>query len=140
MGLYYKMDQKMLATLSGLGLTSPVALAWELVPFSFVVDWFLPIGPMLGAFSAFQGLTFVRGYKTYYTERTVFLNIDQTFSNADATWHEEGKIYGRRVSVTRVALTAFPGAVRPVLKSPFSVIHAANAAALLVQLLSGKKT
>lgn len=139
MGLYYKMDQKMLATLSGLGLTSPVSLAWELVPYSFVVDWFLPIGPALNAFSAFEGLTFVRGYKTYYTERTVFLNIDQTYSNSDATWTDKGKSFGKRITVNRTALTAFPGPVKPVLKNPYSFIHAANAAALIVLLLSGKR-
>lgn len=27
-----------------LGLTNPVVVAWELLPFSFVADWFLPIG------------------------------------------------------------------------------------------------
>lgn len=26
------------------GLNAPLSLAWELIPFSFVVDWFLPIG------------------------------------------------------------------------------------------------
>lgn len=136
MGIYYKMDQKMIATLSGLGLTSPTALAWELAPFSFVVDWFLPIGPALQAFSAFEGLTFVRGYKTYYTERTVFLNVDQSFSSADVKLKDTGKSYGKRITVTRSALTSFPGAVRPLLKNPFSFIHAANAAALIGVLLT----
>lgn len=139
MGFSYKMDAKMLATLNGLGLTSPVSLAWDLVPFSFVVDWFLPIGPALSAISAFQGLTFVQGYKTYFTERTVFLNIDQSYSNADSTWRESGKSYGKRISVTRTALTSFPGAVRPELKNPYSFIHAANAAAIITLLLTGGK-
>lgn len=30
-----------------LGLNAPLQLAWELVPFSFVVDWFYPIGDLL---------------------------------------------------------------------------------------------
>lgn len=32
-----------------LGLTDPVGIAWELVPFSFVADWFIPIGGWLSA-------------------------------------------------------------------------------------------
>lgn len=30
-----------------LGLTDPLSVAWELVPYSFVVDWFVPIGTYL---------------------------------------------------------------------------------------------
>lgn len=32
-----------------LGLTNPALIAWELVPFSFVVDYFLPIGDVIEA-------------------------------------------------------------------------------------------
>lgn len=28
----------------GLGLTDPLSVAWEIIPYSFVIDWFLPIG------------------------------------------------------------------------------------------------
>lgn len=36
-----------LTMLPALGLTNPLAIAWELVPYSFVVDWFIPIGDFL---------------------------------------------------------------------------------------------
>jgi hypothetical protein len=32
-----------------LGLVNPAEIAWEVVPYSFVVDWFLPIGSYLSA-------------------------------------------------------------------------------------------
>jgi hypothetical protein len=44
-----------------LGLLNPVSLAWELVPWSFVVDWILPIGSVLAALSAPAGLIFIDG-------------------------------------------------------------------------------
>lgn len=47
--------------LNQLGLTNPASLAWELVPYSFVVDWVLPIGPVLQALTAPAGLIFVDG-------------------------------------------------------------------------------
>lgn len=40
-----------------LGLVNPVQVAWNLIPFSFLVDWFLPVGSFLNSFTAFWGLT-----------------------------------------------------------------------------------
>lgn len=52
---------KGIRTLNQLGLVNPVSLVWELVPYSFVVDWFVPVGPILQAYSAPAGLLFVDG-------------------------------------------------------------------------------
>jgi hypothetical protein len=38
------------------GLTDPLSVAWELVPFSFVVDWFAPIGDFLSSLHAIRVL------------------------------------------------------------------------------------
>lgn len=35
-----------------LGLLNPLQVAWELVPFSFVADWFIPVGDYLNAVTA----------------------------------------------------------------------------------------
>lgn len=40
-----------------LGLLDPASVAWELVPYSFVVDWFLPIGNYLENLNALPFLT-----------------------------------------------------------------------------------
>ncbi len=40
-----------------LGLTNPAAVAWEVVPYSFVVDWFIPIGTYLGVWGVIPALT-----------------------------------------------------------------------------------
>jgi hypothetical protein len=39
-----------------LGLTDPASIAWELVPFSFVVDWFTPIGSTIRALHAVSAM------------------------------------------------------------------------------------
>lgn len=39
-----------------LGLTDPYSIAWELMPYSFVIDWALPIGPYLEAVTAAREL------------------------------------------------------------------------------------
>lgn len=39
------------------GLDSPIEAAWELVPFSFIIDWFTNIGDIIGALILNPGLT-----------------------------------------------------------------------------------
>lgn len=46
-----------LRTLNQLGLANPALVAWQLTPFSFVVDWFLPISHILGYYSSHIGLS-----------------------------------------------------------------------------------
>lgn len=52
----------LLKTLDSLGLLNPIAVAWELVPYSFVVDWFLPIGAALESIVPPQGVQFTKGW------------------------------------------------------------------------------
>lgn len=56
----YKLDQ--------LGITNPLSIAWQLLPLSFVVDWFLPIGNFLSALSAPMGLSYHKGYRTSFQQ------------------------------------------------------------------------
>jgi len=49
-----------LSAMQQLGLTNPALIAWELVPFSFVFDWFIQVGDWLTACTAQQGVTIRR--------------------------------------------------------------------------------
>jgi hypothetical protein len=51
-----------------LGLTDPASVAWELLPWSFVIDWFLPIGDYL---SALNIVPFLKG-KYWITHKETF--------------------------------------------------------------------
>lgn len=42
--------------LNELGLLNPLATAWEVLPFSFLADWFIPAGTVLGGLTASAGL------------------------------------------------------------------------------------
>jgi hypothetical protein len=42
-------------SLRSLGITNPLLIAWELVPYSFVVDWMLPVGTWLESIDAMLG-------------------------------------------------------------------------------------
>jgi hypothetical protein len=119
-----------------LGLTNPLAIAWELVPFSFVVDWFLPIGTYLNNLDSTQGLTFVKGCKTEFwrgtSSRTEFGTSETVGGHRYSVRKNLRRTYAS-VWVTRTKLNGFPSSPVPQLKSPFSDLHAANALALLAQ-------
>lgn len=142
MGLHYHASSPMVALFSQLGLTNPVALGWELVPFSFVVDWFLTIGQAFNALSAFDGLTFHSGYRTLFTkeELSVTTSWSGGFGDDNYEYTEDmgSSFNGKAVRMDRSPLLGFPSAQLPTVKNPFSFIHTANAVALLVTNLSGK--
>lgn len=85
------------------GLANPLALAWELVPFSFVADWFIGIGNYLNAQTALLGLEVVDGgYSTLSTRRlrsTALLpaNTSQTvYGGSTPSYAVESRKYARR--------------------------------------------
>lgn len=49
-------------TLDQCGVLNPLSIAWELVPFSFVVDWFVPVGTFIQNIVPPQGVSFVEGF------------------------------------------------------------------------------
>lgn len=50
--------------LSDYGIDDPLSWGWELLPFSFVVDWFAPVGDWLSGLRPIHGLAFRYGFIT----------------------------------------------------------------------------
>lgn len=98
-GFHYRLDSAFAASALSLGITDPVSLAYELLPLSFVADWFLDVQGFLQQFSAFRGKTFLGGWKTVRKE--TFLHFEVTSASSDASgWHAfiGPKPYSTRVS------------------------------------------
>lgn len=53
---YLRVKDSALKAISYYGLDNPTLAVWEAMPYSFVVDWFLPIGDYLSSLSAFNGI------------------------------------------------------------------------------------
>jgi len=53
--IVYEMDEE-LSFARSLGLLDPASVVWEIVPYSFVIDWFLPIGTYLDNLSVIPKL------------------------------------------------------------------------------------
>lgn len=124
-----QMNDPFTASAAQLGLTNPAATAWELVPWSFAVDWILPIGDYLRQASMLDGLE-VRFSSMTITQKGNS-SIRYTLNNLNAMSSAELKHY-RRTSLPEPRLPRF-------MDSPFgSLTRTFNQLALLGQMI-GKK-
>lgn len=131
-----------ISTLSRLGFTSPANVAWELVPFSFVLDWFLPIGNFLSSISALHGYKVREIEETIFVKQNVFCDFhvpaSTTFENLgfvsdlDFVWSCE------KVKMKREVIPSLPSLPLPTWQNPFTVGRALNALALLSQMIKSK--
>jgi len=117
------------------GISNPDLLAWELTPFSFVADWFVPVGSYLQTFDSTAGLTFIRGVNSYkYIFRLTSFAVGRgSVTGVNGNWTYTGRSDGYKeiFSVGREILSNFPSAPKPSFKNPFSMTHVANAIALI---------
>lgn len=106
------------------GLLNPALVVWELVPFSFVVDWFLPVGDHLDYLTALCGLSISDGYKSVVDEYHLSFSGDNGLSIASTNKNINRTLF------TQSSL-GIPK-LRPT--NPISPMHIANAIALGRQL------
>lgn len=66
LGAKIKVTNPMLHLLQQFGIINPAAIAWDAVPWSFVVDWFGNVSSYLNSFTDFAGVELVDGYQTSF--------------------------------------------------------------------------
>jgi hypothetical protein len=130
----------MLHNFAEVGFTNPLEVAWELVPFSFAADWFVPVGSWLSGLDALLGLTDL----TYSS--TDFLRYNKSLSGMpEVVYSDAGYIVRRNGAYTsskeRVYLNRLVGTSVPIPHPDFgsglSKERLLNAIALLGQSVSG---
>jgi len=100
-----KLDETHLnRSLNRIGMLNLPSLSWELIPFSFIVDWFVPVGDVLAACTATSGLTFVGGSTTDRFERELLVTVGSNSVMGDKTPTSHYWGFG----VNRAAMTGFP--------------------------------
>lgn len=121
------------SSLASVGVTNPINLAWELLPFSFVVDWFLPLGPWLDSMDATAGFT-IRGSSLSRRVRATWScsGTSGVLSNGTKVTNDWS---GGKTSfwLSRSVNISFPRPQFPRLKDPGSFRHMADGLALLTQ-------
>jgi hypothetical protein len=114
----YRVSDTALKQISALGFTNPAQLAWELIPYSFVVDWFIPVGNYLSNWDSLVGTSGVVANGGFYRET---IDIGSSCGCENRTRFQEW------VRIPGIAMTN----PVPHFKNPVSSTHVANALALL---------
>jgi hypothetical protein len=112
-------------TLEQMGLNNPAAVAWELAPLSFVVDWFVNVGDVLNSLTDFAGLDLSGVFCTYGAKFNYVHTIDR-----NPHWYSSSV---RDISYS-YRTTSLSGVALEVLKiKPPSISRAVTAVSLLLQ-------
>lgn len=120
---------RVISNLSKISSLNPLSIAWEALPFSFVVDWFVGVGNWLrGVETAFlHGAAFRSGYVT----RGWVGHDDMAFNDNSKTLIRQAQAYARRSQVSRTLLFALPIPRIPPFQMNLGSSQALNGLALL---------
>lgn len=135
--LYYEPNTAApLQSLAQAGAINPLLLAWELLPYSFVCDWVLPVGKWLNTLDANIGWKFLSGSRTQVTrvrQREDYYAGYGPYKPRNVT----GTHLAQRYSLNRFVYSSSPIATFPRLKDPRGLEHMNNAIALLLSAMKG---
>jgi len=115
--MLYTLQSEARSVLAQTGISNPLLLAWELLPYSFVVDWFLPVGNYLESLTTFDGFDMTAGYVTTLESSTSARDVyfDQDYSYPTKWVFEDGRV---TLAACRLHRTTETLDYVPVLKSP----------------------
>lgn len=132
--LTYTPGNMLLERFADVGVTNPLLLAWELLPFSFVVDWALPVGNWLNSLDAAAGFAFRAGSLSYYAKTSTITEgriKTDSFGRDDMRAHASLHATAYQTNFGRTVYSSSPIPTLPRFKNPWSSTHVANAMSLL---------
>jgi hypothetical protein len=109
----YEVDATYLANADDWGITNPALLAWELLPYSFVVDWFLPVGDWISQVGYSLGLHYRRGMKSGLVKTTMIRKYEAQPIALPKTQFVQGTTQAEAIRFRRITLGTFPTPGRP---------------------------
>lgn len=120
-----------------LGLENPLPALWEIMPYSFVLDWFIPIGTYLDNLAIVPQLH-GRWCKTVVHKAVSHSNLILPFDDAegahsDFEWLRVERTVGTGFAAQDVATPRFKG-----FEKAATSLHIANAVAITTSLLQGR--
>lgn len=133
MSVQFQVESDVERHMSSIGVSNPETLAWELIPFSFVADWFLPIGGYLSNIDAKAGLILVNATVSCKMQQTANREARSGVTTGSTPWSFTGEATNFIEHREEVRYrTIWPHNNLPEFKNPLSFTHMANALALLI--------
>jgi len=126
------------STLAACGVTNPASTLWEILPFSFVVDWFFNVGSWIANVNALDGYTWLGGSQTRYTQWSFDLQAMGGRSSTTETDYY-GHTYGSGTRFDRTVVSV-PTTALTLGQVPLSLNHVADSLSLLTQALRGSRS
>lgn len=117
---------------------NPLSIAWELLPYSFVVDWFYDIGGYMRDLetSCRYNSAFAGGFRSNLVAYRVIMEGSYSAVLANSYFDVGSfKLSHKYVQMTRSLLTSYPSPRPPVINTDLSWRRLVSAAALLSQQL-----
>lgn len=137
-GYTYQLESVALANAQSFGILNLPLLGWELIPASFVADWFTNVGSVLEGLTAFQGKKLLDGWITKsFESRTeyYFVNLRKATGGVQAVGNLGPKYVGpvieRRFQRSGMAFT--PSSIR--IDVDLSIPRALDAIQMLRQVM-----
>jgi len=146
---FYGFTDSALLKLAGWSSLNPISIAWELLPYSFVADWFIDIGGYLRATEsallysqAFKGGVQIQGYRKHArrtnTADYTYKQGNNPLSTITTTGIKRQQSDSWLTGKTRTVLTSSPSPRLPSFKADLGSSRLLSAAALLSQFV-GKR-
>lgn len=137
-GLDLRTDQFDIARFSSL---NPVSIAWELMPLSFVADWFFNIGGYLRNMETC--LLYANKFRSGYKTKLVVGNLPFTLLQKQGgtepyTSHWQGHL--KMVDINRSVLASYPAPRLPSFRAQLGSSRMLSAASLMSLMLNTKKS
>ncbi len=132
---------------STLGLDNPLLIAWELIPFSFIFDWFVPVGTWLEAMKTPSGFLYNNGSEgTWYKHSGNYFQPASTSGSLSGYYYSETgpktAVYDRE-DFQRTVLSDFPSPSGPpsveALSNALNLSKAIDAVSILTNLSTKRR-
>lgn len=117
------------------GLQNPARVIWEILPFSWLIDYVVNVGGWIGAMTAADGLTFQHGYLSFKGKENFSSSYSLDQSSTSVVYRVAQATRGTFEGYVRTPLAGFP---KPTLQltSGFTAGQFANVSALGTVLLN----